>query len=165
MGFPYELYRQWRAKNELIFTAFLTQQGEMIGFTDVFPIKTAVGRKLVCGDLSEDELTIDDISGLDRGKSAEYIYIASIVCCVRNTLAPTAVLAATIQYVRDLYPPQPDRFYIAIGSTQDGCRILQRLGFDKVISATIGRRGRQYSSFAARILLRIRALRLIDPPC
>jgi hypothetical protein len=59
----------------------------------------------------------------------------------KDTSAQTAVLAATIQYIRDLYPPQPDRFYIAIGSTQDGRRILQRLGFDKVISATIARRG------------------------
>jgi hypothetical protein len=164
MGFPYKLYRQWRAKNEFIFTAFITQQGELIGFADVFPLKAAVGRKLACGDLAEDELSIDDIYGQERSDAADYIYIASIVCCVRNELAQTAVLAATIQYVQDLYPPRPGRTYAAIGSTKDGRRVLSDWGSIRSSRRRSAREERQCSSFAARTLRRTCEWRSIQMP-
>jgi len=143
MGFPYDLYRRWRAKNKFIFTAFLSRSGELIGFADVFPLKRQAAEKVLSGDISEDEIGIDDILGEGHTDSCDHVYIASVVCCVRSSsLAKTAVEVAAFQYIRDMYPPRPGRVYIAVGGTSDGRRVLPRWNFKKLVSETLAKRGR-----------------------
>jgi hypothetical protein len=142
MGFPYEMYKLWRAKNPLIFTAFLAQDGSLIGFCDVFPLKSEAGERMIVGDMSEDELSIDDICDVEESEQSKYIYVASVVCCVHSSLSQSAVLAASCKYITSTYAPQRGRNFFAVGGTKDGERVLKRLGFEKVFSQEVGYRNK-----------------------
>ena len=142
MGFPYAKYREWRQKNPFIFTAFVTRDGTLIGFADVFPLTKEAAVGILEGRLSESELTSRDIYEANNRAKSNHIYIASVVCCARSSLAESVVLSAAINYVQTLYPTRSGRSYIAVGGTADGQRVLNRLGFFKVLDQNVAARKR-----------------------
>jgi hypothetical protein len=132
MGFSYRKYRRWRRKNPFVFVAFTDKKGRLVGFVDVFPLTPAAGHALIQGEIKEGELSVDDIFDSEHRDKSNHIHVASVVCYSRSTLASSVVLAAALRYIRALYPPRPNRTYLAVGGTKDGCRVLERFGFTQV---------------------------------
>jgi hypothetical protein len=159
MGFSFRKYRKWRKKNPFIFAAFLTRKGDLVGFVDVFPLTRSAGEAMIRGDVYESELSIEDIVEPDGCRDSDHIYVASVVCCSRSSLADSVVLSAAIEYVRSMYPARLGRRYMAVGGTKDGLRVLDRFGFVKTAPEGANRARSVYCLDSDRLRVKSRALK------
>jgi hypothetical protein len=149
MGFPYAMYKRWRQKNRRIFAAFVSREGCLLGFVDVFPLTDSAGASILNGDLAERDLDLDDLLDERSVDSCNYVHVASVICAQRSQLARYAVEQAALSYIYHTFAPQPKRIYTAIPTTSDGERVLKRLGLRKWLSGTITDAGKDVYEIAS----------------
>lgn len=122
-------YRKWRKKNPMIFSCYITQSRELLGFFDVFPLTDKAGVALKSGKIGETDLAINDILPASKNDGANYIYIATIFSCFRNPALRAGLEQQLIKFLRETYPPRSGRWYLAVPYTKEGANLAQRNGF------------------------------------
>jgi hypothetical protein len=84
-------------------TIKFNEDRDLLGFFDVFPLKDEIGRRVLKGELSENNLTIDDFySGISKHNSS-YIYIATVMSCVVNDHFEARLIDHISEFVMSTY--------------------------------------------------------------
>ncbi len=143
----YQVYEQWRAKNPYIITTLTDRRGEFAGYFDVVPLKPKFVRGLREGYLGENDIEADciyDKYEMDRAKS---IYFAGIAVTnpreSSGKINAAVLIWAAIKYLERNYDLKKGLKVFSIPATQDGKRLLERLGF-KICGFPSDRRDNHY---------------------
>lgn len=126
-------YRKWREKNPYIFSAIVNDDRDLLGFFDVFPLKDEIGRRVLKGELSENDLTIDDFYSEASKQKSAYIYVATVMSCVVNDHFEARLIDHISEFVMSTYPPTEGRIYLAFSATTTGGNLLKRNKFIKAV--------------------------------
>lgn len=137
----YRDYREWRAKNPLIFTAVIDSDNTLIGFFDVFPLTDEAAAALLSGKRTEREIKASDILPASGNATAKALYVASVFGnpqhpSHRPLVARDVLLLKFIEFLIDAFPPAPDRYLLAFAHTGEGDRLLRNAGFANVLLPT-----------------------------
>lgn len=130
----YHAYKSIRQKNPLVFAAVVSEQNELIGFFDIFPLTDAAAMDLVDGRKWDADIAIDDIAPLSDLRSVRYIYIATILCDEKQkafsaSIGREIVSLKIYEYIMQKFSPLEDRILVAYGHTEEGQRLLERAHF------------------------------------
>lgn len=134
----YEAYKEWRRKNPLIFTAVVADNGEMIGFFDIFPLTRDAGEGIVTGTLTEHSLSIEHIVPMGETASATHIHIATILVNPKQktfsaTVAKEVLLLSMGRFIERHYAPVEQKSYTAYAQSKAGEALLRRCGFSMAV--------------------------------
>jgi len=75
----YSAYKKFRKKNPLVFSAIVSDDNELIGFFDVFPLTDGAAHEILSGKVRERDITEGDIVPFAMNRMSRNIYIASVL--------------------------------------------------------------------------------------
>ncbi|NTU74260.1 hypothetical protein HGB07_09065 [Candidatus Roizmanbacteria bacterium] len=134
----YEEYKVWRQKNQSIFNAITSDQNQLIGFFDIFPLTEDAARGIIDGKLKERDLSVDSILPYNQNKYANRLYVASIMVnptqnSFSSIVAKEIVLLKFIEFVSTSFPPSEERTLFAFAHTRSGEKLLKHAGFKNIL--------------------------------
>jgi hypothetical protein len=134
----YDDYKLWRKLNPLIFTSIVDENNELIGFFDIFPLKSGAGEDIIAGRLTERSLTADHIVPLAENRTASHLHIATIIVNPRQKtfmqmIANELLLLKMREFIQGHYAPIEMRTYTAFGQSLAGEALLKRCGFSVAV--------------------------------
>jgi hypothetical protein len=137
----YKDYKLWRKLNPLVFTAIVDENNQLIGFFDIFPLKSDAGEDIISGTLTERSLKTDHIIAVTDVASATYLHIATILINPRQNafspiVAKEVLLLKMREFIERHYAPIDARTYTAFAQTRAGEALLKRCGFSMAVLAT-----------------------------
>lgn len=137
----YEEYRVWRKHNPLIFTSVVDENGGLVGFFDIFPLKTEAGERMISGSLSERTLSLEHILPFDSAGSATHLHLATILVNPKqrsfSSLVAREVLILRMKEFLDRnYAPASSRIFTAFAQSTAGEAFLKRCDFSMELFAT-----------------------------
>lgn len=136
----YQEYRHWRKLNPLVFTAIVDESNQLIGFFDIFPLKSGAGEDIIAGKLTERSLTTDHIVPSAERTSATCLHIATIILNPRQRtftplVAKEVLLLKMSEFLERHYSPIETRTYTAFAQSRAGEALLKRCGFSLTLLA------------------------------
>lgn len=136
----YNEYKKWRAVNPFVFTSVVDEDNTLIGFFDVFPLKTAAGEALLKGSLTERSLASEHLVPRREVGNTTHVHIATILLNRKQrTFHPIVgrevLLLKLKQFFQEHYEPLEDRTFTAYAQTRAGAALLKRCGFSVAIVA------------------------------
>jgi hypothetical protein len=120
--------------NPLIFTTIVDESNQLIGFFDIFPLKTSAGQAIIEGRLTERTLTVDHLIPFEETASVTHLHVATILLNPRQrALSPIVAKEVLLLKMREFlernYAPIESRTYTAFAQTRAGESLLKRCGF------------------------------------
>ncbi len=141
---PLEIRAQWLRKNPETFFV-LKDEGHIVGYTSLLPLKREKVDKLVTEEESSENITFDEVERFEPGKPL-HIYIMAIGVDMRTSLSEKRIYGWKL--INGLFD-----FLIELGKRgilvetitarsykPDGIRVLRHVGFPEVPSPVIGKR-------------------------
>jgi hypothetical protein len=132
--------------NPMVMVVITDEKNEMVGFFDVFPVRTPAAEKFLGGVLSEPQmLSKGSIYGPGECVNAKYLYIGTVLAVGANLSKSSklclewSIIGVLYDYLQDRYPPTQGRVYFALASTKLGEKWLGLCGFEA--KAVTGREG------------------------
>lgn len=122
----------WQKKNRYILSC-LTDNNKMVGYFDILPLKTDFAKRLINGEVGENDIRAEHILSIDQIKKVKYIYFAGIA--VQNTdsgygcIHGTYLIFAAILYVKLFYSNSSLEKILTIPTSECGLKIAQHLNF------------------------------------
>ncbi len=136
----YNDYKAWRKLNPLIFTTVVDEKNQLIGFFDIFPLKSEAGEGIINGTLTERSLTVDHLVPVSDIANAMHLHLATILLNPRQStfgpmIAKELLLLKMGEFFEKYYSPVEQRIYTAYAQTASGENLLNRNGFTMAIVA------------------------------
>jgi len=135
-------YEQWLAVNNNILVCLLNNNSEVVGYFDVFPLAENFVDALVNGSVSEHDIRREHILNVVDARSCKRLYLAGFAVAEPETFLGkryASYLAwGLIMYLRHFYG-EPPRQLLAIPSTREGKKLLQRFQFQIIQPADLRR--------------------------
>jgi hypothetical protein len=136
----YNDYKVWRKLNPLIFTTVVDENNKLVGFFDIFPLKSEAGEEIIAGTLTERSLKADHLIAFADNASVTHLHLATILLNPRqNTFTPMiakeVLLLKMGEFVEKHYAPIEQRTYTAFAQSREGETLLNRNGFSMAIVA------------------------------
>ena len=128
-----DLYEQWRGRNSLILTCLLDRKNNFVGYFDIIPLRASFISRFVAGTATEKHITVDDIIPEEKMQDAKHLYFAGI--SVNNPLTISGkrhaaiLIWASLSYIKQFYLHGDTKRMHAVAATEDGRKLLQRIGF------------------------------------
>lgn len=136
---PYEEAYRWYLSNPNG-GAVLEDDGVIIGFTDVLPVKQEVFDRMIKGTFNDKYLTTEDLVSMEKLRKGNSVNL--ILSCVlvekecRKTDALRMLLNATMDYYRRFTEQGIRIDSIATSNvTEDGVRFSEKMGFERIGSS------------------------------
>jgi hypothetical protein len=133
----WEHYESWRDKNGLILACLQNPAGEVLGYFDFLPLRKRSTELLVCGQITEANLTRRDILSPGRDKRCTRLYLAGIA--VRDPQRHAGRSNASImtwglmKFLQHYYPPNKDARLLTIAATGPGEALLKKFHFELAV--------------------------------
>jgi hypothetical protein len=136
----YQEYKQWRKLNPLVFTTIVDESNQLIGFFDIFPLKSGAGEDIIAGRLTERSLSPDHIVASAECASATHLHVATIILNPRQRtftplVAKEVLLLKMSEFLERNYAPMETRTYTAFAQSRAGQALLKRCGFSLTLLA------------------------------
>jgi hypothetical protein len=138
---PAAIFLEWYQKNSNTFT-LLCVSGRVIGYFSILPLAEGTLEKFKQGEITEHEFTANDILEAGESRNAKEVYFFSIVVDrdFRGIYGSRLLRQAMdLRSLAKLYP-RLERIY-ACAATQDGSRLLERMGFSKISDSSARKDG------------------------
>jgi hypothetical protein len=137
----YKDYKLWRTLNPLVFTTVVDENNQLIGFFDIFPLRSNAGKDIIAGKLSERSLKVEHLIAFADIAFATHLHIATILLNPRQRtftpiVAKEVLLLKMRQFIETHYAPIEARTYTAFAQTRAGETLLKRCGFAMAVLAT-----------------------------
>ena len=133
---PSELLHAWYNANPAGFSVIQTEDGEMLGHVDIFPIKPTGVDILLKGLETEQGILPDMIYSHDEQHLMESFYVESIIIKDKYTDMKPKALFCILSNFRALMTricdSQNSKKIYGIGGTEGGERLMQQLGFQLI---------------------------------
>jgi hypothetical protein len=124
-----QIYEQLRVKNPLILSCLTDQRGRFVGYFDVIPLDEPFARSLIQGQITELQMSHEDVLTPQQMKSCKYLFIAGIAVHEPDTYAgrrhASILVWALLQYMKRYYRSS-NALVFALAATREGDELLQR---------------------------------------
>ncbi|HEX2066488.1 MAG TPA: hypothetical protein VHI93_06720 [Candidatus Thermoplasmatota archaeon] len=128
---PAGILKAWWRRNPWTFLVLQGPHGEYLGHANLMPLDAAGARLIQDGQILEKELPAERILPPLRMREAQTLYLSALGVKDANTKAghrrACQLIGALVAYVRQVYGTAP-RTLTAIAASEDGTRLLRRLG-------------------------------------
>lgn len=132
----------WWKKNPYIFYVIYDQERKVCANINILPIKSECYFKLRNGEISEKEITPEDIWSPNEKNNIHYIYIEGFNCKFKSQAF--VILSQFDSLINNLIESDKEQIKIgAIGGTKEGITIMKKLGFN-IVSSTEGLQGKYF---------------------
>jgi hypothetical protein len=136
----YTEYQQWRARNTGVFSAFVDEANNLIGFFDIFPLTDDATERILSGQLKENKLAVSDILPEMQTAVSRNIYVASLMInkeqkTFHPKIAKEIMVIKLYNYIGRKYEPLEDKRILAYAHTTFGESLLRRAGFTMIRNA------------------------------
>jgi hypothetical protein len=116
-------------KNPEILAALVNEEGSLLGYFDVIPLKDAFAQLFIEGRVTEDQLRHDDVCAMSEREHCKYLFIAGLAVWSPESFSgrrnASMLVWALLRYLEHYYGSiQPLAF--AVAATKEGYDILRR---------------------------------------
>jgi len=116
-------------KNPEVLVTLVNEEGSLLGYFDVIPLKDAFAQLFIEGRVTEDQLRHEDVCAVSERAHCKYLFIAGLAVRSPESFSgrrnASMLVWALLQYLKHYYcPMQPLAF--AVAATQEGGDILRR---------------------------------------
>jgi len=140
---PLDRYEQWMVVNPYLLTCLFGPDGRVVGYFDVFPLRSDFMNLLVEGLCGEQDIRREHILSPQEAASVTRIYLAGVAVADRDTQHgrnhASMLVWVLMKYLQRYYPAPPVRELFAAAVTDEGEKLLRRFHFTFVA----GSRGRK----------------------
>lgn len=131
-------YEPLRARNRYVLTCLIGSNGTFLGYFDVFPLKKAFAELFLQGQVTEKDLTHENIFSSHDMRRAKYLYIGGIAACDSDTQAGkvngTILIWGLLKYLEHFFGGS-NAYVFASAASGDGEDLLQSLGIPMICDA------------------------------
>lgn len=80
-----DVFEQHRLKNPNILACLVDSKGDFKGYFDAIPLTVRFAERFLAGEVTEEEITHEDVLAPDEAKSCKYLFIAGLAACDPKT--------------------------------------------------------------------------------
>lgn len=140
---PVDRYEQWMMINPNILVCLFDGNGRVVGYFDVFPLRSDFMRMLIEGRCGEQDIRREHILSPKEAATAKQLYLAGIAITERATAQgrryASMLVWGLVNYLEHFYRLPLGREIFAEAVTPEGERLLRKFHFE-VASEARGRR-------------------------
>lgn len=129
----FDHYEQWRLKNPNILACLTSPSGEALGYFDVLPLRSTFIDAFLCGQVTEREVTHEDLLGVQHAPRCRKLYLAGFAVADPDQYVgkrgASMMVWGLMKYLQHYYPTHIERKLFALAATKDGEQLLTRFGF------------------------------------
>jgi hypothetical protein len=125
------ILESWYRTNPYTLVTLADNNGRLVGYFDILPLKDSFAVKFINGKVSEKNISRKSILPIDKMYNAKYIYISGIAIHDIETkkIIGGQFIYVTLLYIQNFYNAKNEKFIFAIAATKCGERALKKLGF------------------------------------